>query len=132
MSALEIVQKYYEAFNQQDWKTMLSLVDNQIKHEPNQGTPRIGSDLFKDFLQMMDDAYEEHLTEMVFYTDASQSKIACEFVVNGIYKKGEEGFPPAHGQKYVLPAAAFVEVNGDKIVRVATHYNLEKWVELVS
>ena len=52
--------------------------------------------------------------------------------VNGIYKKGEEGLPAAHGQKYVLPAAAFLEFRDGKITRVTTYYNLTLWIKLVS
>jgi steroid delta-isomerase-like uncharacterized protein len=55
-----------------------------------------------------------------------------EFTVNGIYKKGEEGLPAAHGQSYVLPAAAFLEVKDGKIARVTTYYNLPLWISLVS
>lgn len=132
LTPLEIVQQYYLYFNQKDWNGMLSLVDNEIRHEPNQGEVRIGIQKFTSFLQMMDDSYDEHLTDMVFFTEPTNTRIASEFVVNGIYKKGEEGFPEAHGQKYVLPAASFIEVKNDKITRISTHYNVGQWIDLVS
>lgn len=132
MTALETVKKYYAAFNQQNWDGMLELVHPDVRHEPNQGEPRLGKDKFREFLKGMDEAYQELLTEMVFFTEPSNSRVAVEFTVNGIYKKGEEGFPPANGQTYELPAAAFLEVNGGKITRVATYYNLPLWVKLVS
>lgn len=130
-NALQIVQQYYQYFNDKNWKGMLSLVDEQIRHEPNQGNPRIGIQKFEEFLQMMDTAYEETLSEMVFFS-ANETRIAVEFVVNGKYLKADEGFPEAHGQSYVLPAAAFLEVKNNKITRVTTYYNLQKWIELVS
>lgn len=80
----------------------------------------------------MDEAYQEKLADMVFFTEPNGSRVAVEFTVNGIYKKGDEGFPPAHGQKYLLPAAAFLEVKEGKISRVTTYYNLPLWVKLVS
>lgn len=132
LTSLEIVQQYYLYFNHQDWNGMLSLVDNEIRHEPNQGEPRIGIQKFTSFLQMMDDSYEEHLTDMVFFTEPTGTRIACEFTVNGIYKKGEEGFPEAHGQAYVIRAAAFLEVKNEKITRISTHYNVNEWINLVS
>ena len=52
--------------------------------------------------------------------------------MNGIYKQGEEGLPPAHGQSYILPAAAFLEVKNEKITRVTTYYNLQHWMALVA
>jgi len=132
MNALETVKQYYTYFNQKDFKGMLSLLHPDIKHEPNQGEPRIGIEKFTEFMQHMDESYEETLSDLVFFAEPSGKRIACEFVVNGIYKKGEEGFPTAHGQKYVLPAASFLEVADGKISRVTTYYNLPLWVKLVS
>jgi steroid delta-isomerase-like uncharacterized protein len=132
MTALDTVKKYYAAFNQQDWEGMLALVHPEVRHEPNQGEPRLGKDKFKEFLKGMDEAYQELLTEMVFFSEPSGKRIAVEFTVNGIYKKGEEGFPPANGQSYELPAAAFLEVQDGKITRVTTYYNLPLWVKRVS
>jgi steroid delta-isomerase-like uncharacterized protein len=132
MTSLDIVQKYYAAFNDKNWAGMLALVAPEIRHEPNQGDVRIGLEKFTEFLGMMDTAYEETLSNMVFFTEPSGKRIAVEFTVNGIYKQGEEGFPEAHGQPYELPAAAFVEVADEKITRVTTYYNLPLWISLVS
>lgn len=132
-TALEIVKNYYQYFNERNWAGMLSLLHEEIRHEPNQGdAPRIGIDMFREFLQHMDDCYEETLTDMVFFSEPSDSRVAVEFTVNGIYKKGEEGLPEARGQQYVLPAAAFLEVREGKIARVTTYYNLTLWIKLVS
>lgn len=111
---------------------MLALVHPEIRHEPNQGEPRIGIEKFTEFLRHMDESYAETLTDMVFMTEPDGSRVAVEFVVNGTYKKAEEGLPPAHGQKYVLPAAAFLEVTDGEISRVTTYYNLTHWIQLVS
>ncbi len=111
---------------------MLHLLDPNIRHEVNQGDARIGLDKYREFLQEMDEAYEETLTDMVFMTDPSGIRIGCEFTVNGIYKKGDEGFPPAHGQSYILPVGAFLVIQDGKIQRVTTYYNLPLWIKLVS
>lgn len=132
MTTLEIVQQYYQYFNQKNWDGMLSLIDTEIRHETNQGEVRIGLDKFTSFLQKMDECYDENLTDMVFFTEASNEKIAVEFTVNGIYKKGDEELPPAHNQTYILPAAAFLTVKNTKITRITTYYNLPLWIELVS
>lgn len=132
MTALETVQQYYNSFNHKDWNGMLALVHPEVRHQPNQGDQRVGIEKFTEFLGMMDASYEETLTEMVFFTEPENNRVAVEFVVNGIYKKGEEGFPEAHGQTYLLPAAAFLEVRNGKISRVTTYYNLPLWISLVS
>jgi len=132
MTALETVKQYYACFNQRDWQGMLALVHPQIRHEPNQGEARVGLEKFTEFLQHMDESYEETLTEMVFFTEPNTDRVAVEFVVNGTYKKAEEGLPAAHNQQYVLPAAAFLEVSNGRIARVTTYYNLPLWIKLVS
>ncbi|MFN8354848.1 MAG: nuclear transport factor 2 family protein [Spirosomataceae bacterium] len=132
MNTLEIVQAYYAAFNRKDWAGMLALIHPEIRHEVNQGEPRIGHETFADFLKLMDECYDETLTDMVFFSEPSNHRVACEFVVNGIYKKGDADLPPARNQSYVLPAGAFLEVTDGKISRVTTYYNLPLWIKLVS
>ena len=133
MKSLDIVKQYYAEFNDRNWNGMLALVSDNILHEPNQGEPREGKELFTAFLAKMDECYEETLTKMSYYVNEDDAdKIAVSFTVNGIYKKGEEGLPEAEEQAYILPATAFVDVKDGKIVRVATNYNLELWIELVS
>lgn len=132
MNALEIAQQYYTHFNSGNKAGMLALVDDTIRHEPNQGNIRIGKELFSEFLDKMDVAYSEKLTDMVFFTSSTEGRVAVEFTVNGIYKMAEEGLPPAHGQTYILPAAAFLEIHNGLITRVTTYYNLELWIALVS
>lgn len=132
MNGLDIIRHYYACFNASDKQGMLSLLSDDIRHEPNQGEPRIGKALFSEFLDRMDDAYSEQLKDIVFFVSETEGRFAAEFTVHGIYKKAEEGLPPAHGQKYVLPAAAFLEVRDGKIARVTTYYNLELWLSLVS
>lgn len=132
MSTLQTVRQYYEAFNRKDWPAMLALLHPQVRHEPNQGEPRIGKELFEAFLQKMDECYDETLSDMVFFEEPQGRRVACEFVVNGTYKKGEDELPPAHGQRYVLPAAAFLELTDGQISRITTYYNLPLWIQLVS
>lgn len=131
MKALDTAKSYYEAFNRGDWQGMLNLVADDIIHAPNQGEIREGKMLFKAFLERMDTAYEENLSDMVFYTEPSDAKIAVQFIVNGVYKVAEEGMPKAYGQSYTLPAAAFLGIENGLIKSVTTYYNLEDWLQQV-
>ncbi len=132
MNALDIVQQYYQHFNNQNWEGMLSLLSEDIRHEVNQGEPRIGLTLYREFLRHMDECYHEQLSDMVFFSEPTDKRIAVEFVVNGIYKKTDGDLIAANGQRYVLPAGAFLELKDGKISRVTTYYNLPLWIKLVS
>ncbi|MNY29876.1 SnoaL-like domain protein [compost metagenome] len=87
MTSLETVTAYYDAFNSRNWNEMLALVDDNIKHEPNQGKPRIGKALFTDFMQHMDESYAETLKDIVLFSSTTEGRIAAEFTVHGTYKK---------------------------------------------
>lgn len=131
MTAQEIVAAYYDAFNRKDWKTMLELVHDQVRHDSNQGDTRTGKALFSQFLQHMDACYDETLTDMVIMTEPTGTRVACEFVVNGVYKQTDGELPPATGQTYVLPAGSFLDVADGRITRITTYYNLPLWESLV-
>ena len=132
MTALEIAQQYYHCFNSKNWAGMLALLADDIRHEVNQGEVRTGIDRYRAFLAHMDDCYDEQLTDLVFFTEPGGRRVACEFTVNGVYKKTDGDLTPARGQRYVLPAGAFLEVSDGKITRVTTYYNLPLWIKLVS
>ncbi len=132
MKSIEIIQQYYDAFNQQNWEQMLEMVHPDIVHEPNEGESRTGKEAFTAFLADMDRCYSEELKDIVLYTSSHPDKIAASFIVHGIYKQGDEGFPEAKGQSYILPAAAFLELKNGLISKVTTYYNLQQWIKLVS
>ncbi|MBY0424026.1 MAG: nuclear transport factor 2 family protein [Cytophagales bacterium] len=132
MTAKQTVEAYYTCFNKKDKQGMLAFVSEDIRHEPNQGIPRLGKELFTEFLDKMDECYEEVLTDLEYFESSNPDKMAVEFIVHGKYKKAEAGLPPAHGQTYILPAGAFLEVRNGLVSRVTTYYNLELWLSLVS
>ena len=131
MTSVEIVKAYYQNFNDKNWQGMLDLLSEDIRHDANQGDSRVGKELFREFLAHMDRCYDETLTEMVFFAEPTDQRVAVEFVVNGTYKSTDEGLPEATGQKYVLPAGAFLDVKDGKISRVTTYYNLPLWEKMV-
>ncbi|MBO0934499.1 ketosteroid isomerase-related protein [Fibrella aquatilis] len=132
MNPHDIASTYYDAFNRKDWAMMLSLLSDDVRHDSNQGATHVGKDHFTQFLQHMDDCYDETLTELVILTEPTGTRVACEFVVNGTYKKTDGDLPPAHGQPYVLPAGSFLSIANGQITRVTTYYNLPLWESLVN
>ena len=130
--ALDLVKQYYAHFNARNWEGMLACLDAEVQHDANQGDSYYGLDHYRTFLQHMDASYEETLSDLVFMSDETDTRVACEFTVHGIYKKTDGDLPPATGQRYVLPAGAFLEVRNGKICRVTTYYNLPLWIKLIS
>jgi steroid delta-isomerase-like uncharacterized protein len=130
-TSLTLVRQYYAHFNDRNWEGMLACLHPEVQHDANQGVTYRGLDHFREFLRHMDECYEETLTDQVFMADETGNRIASEFTVNGIYKKTDGDLPPATGQRYVLPAGAFLEVQDGRIIRVTTYYNLPLWLLLI-
>lgn len=114
MNARQIVQQYYHYFNQQNWEGMLSLLSDDVVRGAVGGTH--GKDMYRAFLARMDQCYKETLSDMVLMADESGGRIACEFVVNGMYKQ-TDGNLPGRQQEHRLPAGAFLTVSGGSSAR---------------
>ena len=130
----ELVLAYYAAFNRGDWGGMLALLSEDVVHDLNQGPRETGRDAFAAFLERMHRCYREQLRDIVVMATADGARVAAEYVVHGEYLVADEGLPPAHGQRYVLPGGAFFEIAFDeaggsgRIARVSNYYNLEDWL----
>ena len=62
---------------------------------------------------------------------ANGGHAAAEFQVHGEYLAQDSGLPPAHGQRYALPAGAFFTLKDGRISRVTMYYNLQEWLRQV-
>lgn len=131
MTATELVQAYYAAFNAGDMPAFLALLGEDVVHDINQGERQQGKAAFASFMDKMNRCYKERLSDIVIMQSADGSRAAAEFVVHGQYLADDEGLPPAKGQTYVLPAGAFFHIHCGKIARVTNYYNLNDWVEQV-
>lgn len=80
----------------------------------------------------MDRCYHERLTDITVMATTDGTRAAAEFTVHGTYLATDEGLPEARGQTYTLPAGGFFSVDGGKITRVVTYYNLAGWMAQVS
>lgn len=131
MTATELVQAYYAAFNASDMPTFLDLLTEDVVHDINQGERQVGKATFAAFMDKMNRCYRERLTDIVVMQNAAGDRAAAEFVVHGEYLTDDDGLPPANGQTYVLPAGAFFEINNGKVARISNYYNLNDWVAQV-
>jgi steroid delta-isomerase-like uncharacterized protein len=131
MTATELVQAYYAAFNAGDMPAFLDLLTEDVVHDINQGERQVGKVTFAAFMDKMNRCYRERLTDIVIMQSAEGTRAAAEFVVHGEYLADDEGLLPANGQTYVLPAGAFFEIKDGKVARISNYYNLNDWVAQV-
>ncbi|NVO24219.1 ketosteroid isomerase-related protein [Donghicola mangrovi] len=131
MSAIEVLRRYYDAFNAGDTDGMLDCLSDDVAHHVNEGNIRVGKEKFAEFNAHMTRCYKENLTDMVLFEAENGTRAAAEFIVNGTYLTTDEGLPEARGQTYRLPAGTFFSLADGKITRVVTYYNLADWIRQV-
>lgn len=131
MSAIEVLRRYYDAFNAGDTDGMLDCLSDDVAHHVNEGNIRVGKEKFAAFNAHMTRCYKENLTDMVLFEAENGTRAAAEFIVNGTYLTTDEGLPEARGQTYRLPAGTFFSLADGKITRVVTYYNLADWIRQV-
>jgi steroid delta-isomerase-like uncharacterized protein len=103
-----------------------------VVHDINQGERESGIEAFRAFMARMNGSYREQLADLVVMASADGTRAAAEFTVHGTYLTADEGLPPAHGQRYVLPAGAFFDIRDGRIARVTNYYNLQDWLKQVA
>ena len=130
MTDIELVTRYYAAFNRGDWDGMCGLLADDVAHDLNQGDRQIGATAFRAFLDRMARSYREQLRDICVLGDG-HGRVGAEYVVDGEYLATDEGLPPARGQRYSLPGAAFFDVRDGRIARVTNYYNLTDWLRQV-
>ena len=131
-SARDTIQRYFDAFNAGDTDAMLACLADDVAHHVNEGQLRSGKEKFAEFCAHMSRCYRERLTYMVIFADDSGTRAAAEYTVNGTYLQTDDGLPVATGQTYRLPAGSFFTLDGDRITRIVTYYNLADWMAQVS
>lgn len=131
-ATIELLTRYYAAFNAQDWDGMLACLSDDVAHHVNEGQVRRGKALFREFLDHMDRCYAERLADVAVMANDDGTRAAAEFTVQGTYKETDPGLPVARGQTYVLPAGTFATVADGRIARITTYYNLADWTRQVS
>jgi len=132
MTAKNVIEAYFRAFNKGDVDGMLECLSEDVAHHVNEGQVRTGKAAFAAFCEHMNRCYREHLDNMVILEAEDGTRGAAEFVVNGTYLATDEGLPEAHGQTYKLPAGSFFSLENNKITRIVTYYNLADWTKQVS
>lgn len=124
---LDLVRRYYAAFNEGDAGGMLVLLTEDVRHDINEGETQRGVEAFRAFLERMDAHYRERAEDLVVMASGDGTRAAAEFVIHGEYLKTDPGLPEARGQRYVIPVGAFFEVREGRIARVTNYYNLAEW-----
>ncbi|HEX2746521.1 MAG TPA: nuclear transport factor 2 family protein, partial [Verrucomicrobiales bacterium] len=72
--ALDLLRRYYAAFNAGDRETFFSLLTEDVVHDINQGGAETGIAAFRTFMERMDRCYREQIEDLVLMADDSGTR----------------------------------------------------------
>jgi steroid delta-isomerase-like uncharacterized protein len=130
--AVDIVKKYYAAYNAGDAQAEAALMSESVLHESNQGKSTVGRKHYLEFSQSGKDSYKEKCTNIEYFTGANPENVLAESTVVGHYVKSVDGYPKAKNQRYQLRVVESFEVKNGQITRLSTFYNEQDWIRQIS
>lgn len=131
MSAVELISKYYQYFNEQNIPAFLELLDDDVCHDINQGGCEYGKDKFAKFMIHMNRCYAEKANDIKIMVNSEGTHVAAKFYIDGKYLQTDGNLPLAREQPYRLLVGAFFEISNNKITRVTNYYNMQDWLKQV-
>lgn len=118
-----IVQAYFDAFNQSDIDALLALLHEDVVHDINEGERQIGKQAFRLFYAQAMRSFDETRSDLAIMVSQSSGRAAAEFTRRGSYVSSVEGLPAANGQTYSLQGGVFFEMDDGLITRVTGYFN---------
>ncbi len=73
-AAIELLDRYYAAFNAGDAEGILACLADNVAHDINQGARQEGKDAFRAFLAHMDRSYRERLSDIAVMANADGTR----------------------------------------------------------
>lgn len=128
----DLLQKYYQAFNEENLEKFLSTLHPEVIHDICQGSTETGIEAFRAFMEFCFDVCKETAKDIVIITSEEGKYAAAKLTIDGVYLKDIANYPPARGQKYMLPVHAFFEIKNGLIYRMSCFYNQKDWIKQVT
>lgn len=126
---MDTINRFFELYNQRKWDDLAKLAADDLYHEPNAGLVERGRAAFRRYLDRNAACCDETLAAAMVMKSANGAHVVVEFVAEGTYIRRAEGFPRAHGQRYVIDGLIRFELRDDRIARLVTYYRASRLIE---
>lgn len=119
----DLVSRYLGARSERSIAGVTALLSEDVAYDPAGGERGIGREAVEAALVRHFRLFREALSDTVILVSEDGHRAAAEFTVRGTYQESAEGLPPADGQSFSVPGAAFFEVDEGRISRVTEYIN---------
>ena len=127
MKAYELIQSYYQSFNERDLDGFLKTLHSEVIHDTFLGETEIGIEAFRKYMEVCFDCVKETVRDLTILNSQDDCYAAARFMCDGEYIKTVKNYPEARNQKYSVQCHAFFELKDGLIYRVTSYFNEKDW-----
>lgn len=126
---LEIVNKYFDAWNRQDINDMLALLAEEATYWDSATGDEFFENALKEYAESLISAFPDIYFELQSINLTSKSTVAIQWVMRGTNLGSiRESLPPTKLQ-ISLPGASFIEIENNSIRSVKSYFNQKSLFE---
>ena len=122
MSALQVAQRYFDAWNCRDADAIVaSFADDGTYSDPSAGQGLRG-EAIASYAKGLWAAFPDLSFETVSASDNGAGLVAAQWMMHGTNTGSMRGLPPT-GRSVTVPGADFIQVEGDRILSVQGYFD---------
>ncbi len=129
--AYQLVQKFYDFFNAEDFEAYRNILAEDFSHQVNFEELDAGVNPFIEFLQDNQKHYKEKIENPLIMVSEDGRHASAKCVVTGEYVLTDESGIQAQGQTYRLDVIHFFEIKDEKVSRGCGWYDQSDWEKQV-
>jgi len=127
-SSTEIVQKFYQYFNETKTDELFDLFSENCIHELNYHT-EYGKEKIIEYIEYSYAHYDEKIHDLVIMSSSEGKYVTAKFITKGIYQTTDSSLIPARDQPYTLEVVNYFEIEDGKIIKGSCYFD-EKSLEM--
>lgn len=120
-----IVDRFLDALSAHDDEAALACLDDDVARDVEGGGREIGREKFRWYLGLRARWFDERIADRVVMAEGVHA--AAEVTLKGTYLSPPDGWPPASGQSYSLPAVFVFEIDDGLISRFTLYRDVARW-----
>ena len=122
MGALDVVQRYFEAWNRHDATALVATFSRGGTYRDPAGGPGLKGEALASFARGLWQVFPDLSFELVCAAETAPDRVAAAWRLRGTHTDPGSD-PVSFGDQLTLAGQNFIEVEGDKIRSVEAHFD---------
>lgn len=118
-----LIAQYFAAYNHADWDGMLALMSDDVVHDLNDCSRRVGLQAFTEQLNESKQSFLEVVSDVETEVPGNGERAIAAYTISGQYLATAPGMPAARGQRYRIEGKSIFDIRDGKISRIISEFD---------